>query len=422
VPAELTHVGLALAERYRLTEEVARGALSVVYRGQDDVLRRPIAVKAVPRRHVAAFRAALHATAALTHPAIVAVFDVLESDGSLFVIQEYVQARPFATYLQAGLPVERAVDLAGQIARALAYAHAHDVVHGDLTPAAVLVDRRAMVRLNNCCLPPDALYFAEYAHTLEAVGSDATTTRAPHATPATDVRGLGLLLWQALSTAHAADAPREEEEDATRAFRPDVPEAARALVRRAVVRAHPERIVDAETLALALEALSRELASGRSPLSEATPPALRVARELRQHEAPWSLGDTLGGGEPWLVEMDAVAAQDPLHAIADAYAPSPSAPTAPDAYDAGAWGDDRRPNRQGQRIQGIQAGVPRSALPSRPNPPPIRAADPRRRVRPHPPTWPPAGNAERGLTLAALLLIGAALFVLFFLIGFIIQR
>ncbi len=361
MPAELTHVGLALAGRYRLTEEVARGALSVVYRGQDDVLRRPIAVKAVPPKHAQAFRAALHATAALTHPAVVAVFDVLEHDGSLFVIQEYVQARPFATYLQAGLPVERATDLAGQIARAIAYAHAHDVLHGDLTPAAVLVDRRAVVRLNNFCLPPDVAYFAESAHALEAeaAGSDATMTPVPHATPAADVRALGLLLWQALSAAHAADAPREEAEDATRTFRPDVPEVARTLVRRCVVRAHPQRITDADTLALALDVLSRELAGGRAPLSEATPPALRVARELRQHEAPWSLGDTLGGGEPWLVEVDAAAAQDPLHAIADVYAPSPSAPTAPDAYDAGAWDDDRRRERQGQWVQ---TGAPRIAL------------------------------------------------------------
>src|SRR5260370_26719411 len=147
VPAELTHLGLALAGRYRLTEEVARGALSVVYRGQDDVLRRPIAVKAVPPKHAQAFRAALHATAALTHPAVVAVFDVLEHDGSLFVIQEYVQARPFATYLQAGLPVERATRLAGPIAPAIPYSHPHHGLPRGLTPAPVLVDPPAAGRL-----------------------------------------------------------------------------------------------------------------------------------------------------------------------------------------------------------------------------------------------------------------------------------
>ena len=99
-------------------------------------------------------RAAPGTEASVTHSAVIAVFDAVEHDGRLFVVQEHVQAREFSTYLRAGLPIERATDLAAQIARALAYAHAHGVVHGDLTPAAVLVDRRAVLRLNNFGLPP----------------------------------------------------------------------------------------------------------------------------------------------------------------------------------------------------------------------------------------------------------------------------
>src|SRR5579871_6477773 len=114
-PADLSNAGFTLAGRYRLEEPLAQGALSRVFRGQDAVLRRGVVVKVVPHEHVIAFQAALHATAALTHPAVIAVFDAVEHDDCLYVVQEYVQARPFSLYLQGGLPVERATDLASQM-------------------------------------------------------------------------------------------------------------------------------------------------------------------------------------------------------------------------------------------------------------------------------------------------------------------
>ncbi|MGZ3675933.1 MAG: protein kinase domain-containing protein [Ktedonobacterales bacterium] len=106
---------------------VAQGSLCAVYRGQDTVLHRPIAIKAIEPGMVATYRAALQATSTLSHPAIVATYDAIEHDGWLFLIQEYLQARPLTGYLRAGVPSERAVDLGGQLARVLAYAHAHDV-------------------------------------------------------------------------------------------------------------------------------------------------------------------------------------------------------------------------------------------------------------------------------------------------------
>ncbi|MGH2517454.1 MAG: protein kinase domain-containing protein, partial [Ktedonobacterales bacterium] len=161
--SETSHVGLRLLNRFHIEEPLPAGALCRVYRGQDTVLRRSIAVKAIAPERVEIYRDALRATAALSHPAIVATYDAIDHDGWLIIIQEYVTARPLTTYLRDGVPSERAVDLGGQIARALAYAHAHDIIHGDLTPAAVLVDRQATVRLNNFHLPADEEYIAQRA-------------------------------------------------------------------------------------------------------------------------------------------------------------------------------------------------------------------------------------------------------------------
>src|SRR5262249_40531507 len=156
-------------------------------------------------------------------------------------------------YLRGGVPSERAVDLGGQIARVLAYAHAHGIAHGDLTPAAILIDRRAVVRVNNFGLPADTHYFATLADALEERDvADATlhATRRDSA-PVDDVHALGLLLWQLL---------REQE---TGAFRDDVHTGLRDLVRRCVSHSHTQRITDAETLVLELEALARTLAAAR---------------------------------------------------------------------------------------------------------------------------------------------------------------
>jgi serine/threonine protein kinase len=405
-PADLSYAGFTLADRYRVEEPLAQGALSQVFRGQDAVLRRGVAIKVVPPEHVIAFQAALHATATLTHPAVIAVFDAIEHEGCFYIVQEHVQARAFSSYLQAGLPAERATDLASQMARALAYAHAHDIVHGDLTPAAVLVDRRAVLRLNNFALPPDTAYFDTYARALEPAETTlvAGATGAQPASYAEDVRAVGLILWQALSTAHPADAVPDDAEDAQRAFRRDVPEEARALVRRCVVRSHPSRIADAETLTLELEALAEALARLRSPLAEETPAALRVAREMIRHEAPWSLEDTVGAAQPWATSDEALAQVNSSSlggATAPAvFAPVSSYPSLPDAPFSG------------------PLVAPRLSLPSRPLPSMPRGGEPYLAS----PDATHASTAGGGPSLILVLLLGTVLFVVCFLIGFFILQ
>ncbi|HLY30545.1 MAG TPA: protein kinase [Ktedonobacterales bacterium] len=155
-----------LGERYLLKEQRAQGTLCTVYRGEDTVLRRPVAVKVVPEWLHDHYHAALRATATLVHPVAITPYDAIEQDNMLFLIQEYILAQPLSAYLHEGVPIRRALDLVAQIARALAYAHRRDILHGDLTPAATLIDRRATVRVNNFGLPPDETYFAAMAQAI----------------------------------------------------------------------------------------------------------------------------------------------------------------------------------------------------------------------------------------------------------------
>lgn len=381
--------GLQLAERYQLDELVAQGSLCAVYRGQDTVLHRPIAIKAIEPEMVANYRSALQATSGLSHPAIVAMYDAIEHDGWLFLIQEYLQARPLTGYLRAGVPSERAVDLAGQIARVLAYAHAHDIAHGDLTPSAILIDRRAIVRINNFGHPADTLYFATLDNTLEEAEAASATLHAKlhDASPAGDVRALGLLLWQLLrNQGDAAESP----------FRDDVHVGLRNLVERCVMRAHSQRITDADALVLELEALARTLAATRPALSEDTPVALRAARAAVEREVAWSAQNTQATSRRW-----PMPSADPV--IYESTDPSPYQGATP-----------------------LITGAPRLTLPSRP----AGEGEARRLVRTDPVPW--ASNAPQGqddaptmpsvrnrMNLGLILVLCLLLFALFFLFGYL---
>lgn len=381
--------GLQLAERYQLDEMVAQGSLCAIHRGQDTVLHRPIAIKAIEPGMVATYRAALQATSALSHPAIVATYDAIEHNGWLFLIQEHLQARPLTGYLRAGVPSERAVDLGGQIARVLAYAHAHDVTHGDLTPSAILIDRRAIVRVNNFGLPADTHYFATLDNALEEAETGGATLNAKpsDATPAGDVRALGLLLWQLLRTHGDA---------AESAFRNDVHTGLRNLVRRCVVRSHSQRITDAETLVLEFEALARTLAAARPALSEDTPAALRAVRQAVEREAAWSAQSTQGTSRRWSAP-----------------------PTDPVTYKSTApWSHDG--------ATPLITGAPRLTLPSRP----AGEREAHRIVRTDPMPWassllpqhddaPTKPSVRNRMSFGLIVALGLLLFALFFIFGYL---
>jgi Protein kinase domain len=303
--------------RYQVGEAMGMGAVSTVYRGLDTVLHRPVVVKAVPPEHVPAYRNALRVTSGLTHPAIVATYDAAEVDQWLFLVQESVNARSLDQYLASGVPSGRALDLAVQLARALAYAHSHMVIHGDLTPTAILVDRRAAVRVNNFALPTDTHYFTAVAGTIPGQSENgAGPMSAAVAIPAGaagDVWAVGLLLWQLLSTpiqnntSSTADHALTRAEAPRREFRPDVGEDVRELVRRTAQPWHPHPIADAESLTLALEMEARALAGLRPPRPEMTPPALRAAREAIASLPSWSTEDTQGTPRSWAQNAKALA-------------------------------------------------------------------------------------------------------------------
>ncbi len=154
--ALLRRVQQAVGALFDIEEEIGRGGMAVVYRARDVRLRRKVALKVLPpelafREEVKRrFLREAQMAAQLSHPHIVPIFAVDELDGIVYFAMGLVEGEPLARQLarEPRPPVDVIRRLLGEVADALAYAHAHGVVHRDVKPDNILVERatgRALV-------------------------------------------------------------------------------------------------------------------------------------------------------------------------------------------------------------------------------------------------------------------------------------
>ncbi len=126
---------------YKVEKKLAEGGMGEVYQAFDDRLGRRVAIKVLPARlsrdasALLRFEREAKALAALSHPNILTIFDIGRSGGTAFAVTELLTGATLRQRLERGkLPVATAVDVAAQVARGLAVAHAAGIVHRDLKP------------------------------------------------------------------------------------------------------------------------------------------------------------------------------------------------------------------------------------------------------------------------------------------------
>ena len=147
--------GVTLSNRYVIDREIGRGGYSIVYRAQDSALGTDVAVKLlVPPPAIAEvarerMRREVMAARDLAHDNIVAVHDFLETDGASYVIMEYVDGLDVARYIEeyGTMSEAEAVKLGREISLALAVAHQRGVLHRDVKPQNILIDRNGKAKL-----------------------------------------------------------------------------------------------------------------------------------------------------------------------------------------------------------------------------------------------------------------------------------
>jgi eukaryotic-like serine/threonine-protein kinase len=174
---------------YKILERIGAGSLGEVYRGRDTRLGRTVAIKlpdaqfqADRERREALMRDA-RAASVLSHPNLAALYEISEEDGRLFLVFEFVPGEPLKRVIAGrALNVRRAVDLATQLADALADAHALDMTHGGLTSDTIMVTPKGNAKILD-------------------FGLAKWTSRPPTGNPdrRTDIQALGAVLVEMLT-------------------------------------------------------------------------------------------------------------------------------------------------------------------------------------------------------------------------------
>ena len=168
----MTVIGTLIGERYRLEEKIGAGGMSSVYRAFDPTLERWVAIKLMHRDisddpdQLERFRREARAVAQLNHPHVVTVIDAGEDEGAPYIVFEYVEGETLKDRIRrlGRLPVSEAVAYAIEIGRALECAHLSRLVHRDVKPQNVLIDRDGRAKVTDFGI----------ARSLEAQGLTAT--------------------------------------------------------------------------------------------------------------------------------------------------------------------------------------------------------------------------------------------------------
>jgi len=204
-----------LAGRYRLTDRIAAGGMGEVWRGQDELLNRAVAVKLLPtgragdETFLARFRAEARYAASLSHPGIARVYDYGESSefGGAYLVMELVDGEPLSAILArvGRLSPAATMDIVGQAARALDAAHQAGIVHRDIKPGNLIVAPNGTTKITDFGIAT-AVQAAQASHLTETgmvMGtamyvSPEQATGAP-VTDASDIYSLGVVAYECLA-------------------------------------------------------------------------------------------------------------------------------------------------------------------------------------------------------------------------------
>lgn len=140
---------------YRILKQIGRGGMGTVYQAVHERMGRTVALKVLrpeiqrDSHLMERFDREIRTAASLSHPNIVAAYDAREFQGIRFLITEFVDGTDLDAYIRQNGPfdVERAIDIVTQVARGLEYAHERGVIHRDIKPGNLILDRSGVVRI-----------------------------------------------------------------------------------------------------------------------------------------------------------------------------------------------------------------------------------------------------------------------------------
>jgi serine/threonine-protein kinase len=279
-PRELT-VGGTFAGRYQVTEELGKGGMGRVYKAYDTEIREYVALKvlnpeiAADESVVERFRNELKLARRVSHRNVCRMFDLGRVEDTAYISMEYVSGEDLKRLLRriGHLPARKAVAFAEQVADGLAEAHRLGVVHRDLKPQNIMIDREGNARIMDFGIaralktkgitdPGMIIGTPDYMAPEQFEGKDADQR--------TDIYALGAILYEMLTSGppfegetplvvamkHKTERPRDPRET-----NPQVPEALSRLILRCLEKDKEDRFQSAEEVLADLKAIERQIPS-----------------------------------------------------------------------------------------------------------------------------------------------------------------
>ena len=271
--------------RYEIRSKIGVGGMGEVYLAEDTKLHRRVALKILPAefsedsQHAARFLREAQAASALNHPNICTIHEINDENELPFIAMEYVEGETLSERIKDdGLDLVETLDIAMQIADALAEAHAHGIVHRDVKSANIIVNRRGQVKILDFGLAKKISTKNEAAtqQLLSQAGMILGTVaymspeqaRGLAVDAGTDVWSFGVVLYEMLTgkkpfsgattTDLLAAILRNEPEDLYR-FNHDVPAELERIVLKTLRKARDQRYESAKDLFADLKQLKKDL-------------------------------------------------------------------------------------------------------------------------------------------------------------------
>jgi serine/threonine-protein kinase len=396
-------VGPSKIGKYDVEERIGEGAMGVVYRAVDPVLKRRVAIKVMSDAFAQnddlreRFVREAQAAGSLQHPNVITIYDFGDVDGHLYIAMEFVEGYDMTDLLErkVSLTTTQKLDLAIGVLQGLAFAHRRGIVHRDVKPANIRIDADGNARLMDF----GVAHLASSDMTRSGVMLGTPSYMAPEQItggkvgPQTDIFSAGAVLYELLTGTRAfggaalqevmyrvlSDAPKPLAEVA-----PDLPPELDLVLTRALAKDADARYTTALDMANDLASIRAAITASSMAATVSLRSTIETALELgRTHEMQRAhrrrivitVGAVAAAGvlvmSGWLIARRGPAATDLSPSTTSAPATTlAGAPVAPDTSAAAA----RVPRRDSAAPVARSAQSPSSALPSSPPAKPPRAA------------------------------------------------